>query len=97
MTQRNVLTVRGFNDLAGYNSIPNVTIVGCWAHARREFTDALKALPDTNTSSGLASKEGLDYCNKLFGIEQSLASLTSEERYNKRLEQSKPVLEASLS
>ena len=81
----------------GYNSIPNVTIVGCWAHARRGFTDALKALPDTNSSSGLASKEGLDYCNKLFGIEQSLASLKSEERYNKRLEQSKPVLEAFLS
>ena len=30
---------------AGYGGIPNVTLVGCWAHARRGFDEELKALP----------------------------------------------------
>ena len=79
---------------AGYNNIPNVTIIGCFAHARRKFADALKAVTDKTSNSALASKEGLDYCNKLFTIERNLADLTPEDRYKKRLELSKPVLEA---
>jgi len=79
---------------AGYNNIPNVTIVGCFAQARRKFADALKAVTDKTSNSALASKEGLDYCNKLFTIERNLADLTPEDRYKKRLELSKPVLEA---
>ena len=82
---------------AGYNNIPNVTIVGCFAQARRKFADALKAVTDKTSNSALASKEGLDYCNKLFTIERNLADLTPEDRYKKRLELSKPVLEAFLS
>ncbi|MCK4261077.1 MAG: transposase [Halanaerobiales bacterium] len=42
-------------------------------------------------------KEGLDYCNKLFELERKLAHMTSKERYKKRLEQSKPVLDAFLT
>src|SRR5690606_39053732 len=30
---------------AGYHGLPDVTLVGCWAHARRKFNEALKALP----------------------------------------------------
>lgn len=33
------------DDYSGYNSVENVTRVGCLAHARRYYTDALKALP----------------------------------------------------
>jgi transposase len=79
---------------AGYNNIPDVKIVGCWAHARRKFDEALKAMPDKSIISSVAAKEGLDYCNKLFEIERKLVDLTDEERYEKRLEQSKPVLGA---
>jgi transposase len=78
---------------AGYNNIPNAKIVGCWAHARRKFDEALKAMPAKSTISSVAAEEGLDYCNKLFEIEQKLAELSDEERYQKRLEQSKPVLD----
>ena len=80
----------------GYNNIPDVKIVGCWAHARRKFDEALKAMPDKSIISSVAAKEGLDYCNKLFEIERKLVDLTDEERYEKRLEQSKPVLGAFL-
>ncbi|GMA59306.1 hypothetical protein GCM10025858_38090 [Alicyclobacillus sacchari] len=30
---------------AGYEGLPDVTLVGCWAHARRKFDEALKAVP----------------------------------------------------
>ena len=26
----------------GYNNLPNIILVGCWAHARRKFDEALK-------------------------------------------------------
>lgn len=32
----------------GYNSVSNISIVGCWSHARRYFSDAIKAMPNTN-------------------------------------------------
>lgn len=37
---------------------------------------------------------GRDYCNQLFKIEEALKDLTPEERFCKRLELEKPVLEA---
>ncbi|SFE97174.1 Transposase [Paenibacillus algorifonticola] len=30
---------------AGYHKVPGVTLVGCWAHARRKYDEALKAAP----------------------------------------------------
>jgi len=82
---------------AGYNSVQNVTLVGCFAHARRGFSDALKALPKGSVKTRTNAQEGLDYCNRLFQIERNLKNLSAEERYEKRLEQSKPVLEVFLS
>ncbi|WP_382285035.1 IS66 family transposase [Heyndrickxia sporothermodurans] len=41
--------------------------------------------------------EGLQYCNQLYRIERDLKELSSMERYEKRLERSKPVLDAFLS
>lgn len=73
---------------AGYNSLSNVTLVGCWAHARRKFTEALQALPKSAETSAVKAKEGLSYCNQLFEIERDLKDKTPEERYKKRLERS---------
>lgn len=77
----------------GYNDIPGAKVVGCFAHARRKFTDALKSLPKGSSSTATSAQEGLDYCNRLFDIERNLESKTSEERHKERLEQSKPVLD----
>ena len=82
---------------ARYNSVQDVTLVGCFAHARRGFSDALKALPKGSVKTKTNAQEGLDFCNQLFQIERDLKDLSAEERYEKRLEQSKPVLEAFLS
>lgn len=82
---------------AGYNELPNVTLVGCFAHARRKFDEALKALPTGERSKPVAARQGLEYCNRLFAIERGLKDATPEERYRARLEQSKPVLDAFLA
>ncbi|AST58299.1 transposase IS66 [Thermoanaerobacterium thermosaccharolyticum] len=59
--------------------------MGCWAHARRKFDEALKAIPGTSEGVASVAKEGLDYCNKLFGIERELRDVTPKERYEERL------------
>lgn len=80
---------------AGYNGLPNVTIVGCWAHARRYFVDAIKALPKEARNSDVltVAEEGLRFCNALFKIEKALKEKTPEERQNERLEKIQPILD----
>lgn len=68
--------------------------MGCWAHARRKFTEALQALPESAETSTVKAKEGLAYCNKLFEIERDLKDKLPEERYKERLERSQPILDA---
>ena len=79
---------------AGYHDLrEEITVVGCWAHARRKFDEAVKSLPK-GKAKGSSASQGLTYCNLLFGIEQEIAEKTAEERYEERLKQAKPVLDA---
>ena len=78
---------------AGYNLVEKVRLVFCWAHARRSFTDAIKALPETHQDKAVPAKTGLKYCNELYRVEHQLKNLTDQERYEKRLELSKPILD----
>ena len=95
--------LRGFNGWLhadgsqGYHKLPgNIRVVGCWAHARRKFDEALQTLPKEMQKDSPAAI-GECYCSRLFKLEQAFAELTPEERYEKRLEQEKPVLDALLS
>lgn len=81
----------------GYNAVEDVTLVGCFAHARRGFTDALKALPKDAEISKATASEGLEFCNKLFSIEKSIKDKSHKQRYENRLEKSEPILKAFLS
>ena len=82
---------------AGYHDLgEDITVVGCWAHARRKFDEAVKSLPK-GKAKGSSAFQGLTYCNLLFGIEQEIADKTAEERYEERLRQAKPVLDAFVS
>jgi len=78
---------------AGYNKLSGITRCGCWAHLRRKFVEAI---PDKKAKDApLTSAEiGRDYCNQLFKMEEDLKDLTPDEKYSKRLELEKPVLEA---
>ena len=79
---------------AGYHNLgDDITVVGCWAHTRRKFDEAMKSLPK-GKAKGSSASQGLTYCNLLFGIEQEIANKPPEERYKERLEQAKPILDA---
>ncbi|RBP66771.1 transposase IS66-like protein [Alkalibaculum bacchi] len=56
----------------------------------------MEAIPDNRAKDApLTNAEiGRDYCNKLFKIEEDLKELPGNERYTKRLELEKPVLDA---
>ena len=78
---------------AAYEGLPGVTLVGCWAHARRNFVEALDVLsPMAKQKGGTAAHTGLEYCNKLFAIERDLHDATNEERFAGRKARSEPVL-----
>lgn len=81
----------------GYHSLPEqIRVVGCWAHARRKFDEAVNSLPKQE-QAGSAALEGQRYCNALFALEKELAGLTGEKRYKQRQERAKPILDALLA
>lgn len=82
---------------SGYHGIPDTILVGCWAHARRKFDEALKALPKEKRAADVAAKNGLAFCNQLFDIERDLKNVTPRERYETRLKRSRPVLDEFLA
>ena len=77
-----------------YHKLPEqIIIVGCLAHCRRKFDEALKVLPDKDRENSNAMR-GKRYCDKLFELERAFARLTPQDRFEKRQEFSKPVTEA---
>ena len=81
----------------GYHKLPEqIRVVGCLAHARRKFDEALTVVPKEQQADSKPA-EVLCYFAKLFQLEHEFAELTAEDRYTKRLEQEKPVLDALLA
>ncbi len=77
------------------NSVEGTVHVGCWAHVRRKFKDALKVSGKGKKSPTAA--QGVAYCTQLFKLEEQWKDLTTGERQKKRSEQAKPVLDAILA
>ena len=75
---------------SGYNQVPDVTHVGCMAHMKRKFHEAVAVLPAGKKTG--AAVDGEAYCSALFSLEESFADLSAEERKQKRLEHSKKLL-----
>ena len=79
---------------AGYNTVVAVnglTHVGCMAHARRKFSEAVKA-QGKNKKRGKAHR-GLALIQKLYRVEKQARRLNPEERYARRQQQARPVLD----
>lgn len=70
---------------SGYKNIPNLSLVGCWAHVRRKFFE----IPGNN---GKAQK-AVEYCDKIFSFEKTIKGLSPEERQKQRQLVIKPVVE----
>ncbi len=80
---------RSYNAVVAANQL---THVGCWAHARRKFDEALRAQgKGKNRKRGLAHR-GLSLVRKLYRIDKQAKRLSAEERQQKRQQQAVPVL-----
>jgi transposase len=65
-------------------------LVGCWAHARRKFMEAKTAQP--KGKSGKADM-ALSMIQKLYRLETSLKDKLAKEKYQRRQEVAKPLLD----
>jgi len=78
---------------AGYHRLPDtIRVVGCWAHARRKFDEALKATPADRHPGSLA-QYGLALINAMFDLERKFKDMGPKERYRARMVESLPVAE----
>lgn len=78
----------------GYNAVVAVnhlTHLGCFAHARRKFDEAIKA-QGRQPRPGL-SHQGLALIQKLYGVEKAARTATPEERYIYRIQHARPILD----
>ena len=76
---------------SGYNILSKAVRAGCWAHARRKWVEAM---PEGATKENALAAKGLDYCSRLFEVEQKLEDLTDAERRKRRQLLSKPIVDA---
>lgn len=84
---------------SGYNKLvntdedpPPVVRVGCWAHARRKYDEALRPLTETQKQAASLTRKGLAYCNMLFSFEREWAELDADTRLIKRSEIAAPIV-----
>ena len=78
---------------SAYHSLPeSIVVVGCFAHCRRYFENALKCMKEKDRPGSLAS-EGMAFCDKLFDIEREIKDRVFEERHALRNQMAAPVLE----
>ncbi|MEN8184861.1 MAG: IS66 family transposase [Myxococcota bacterium] len=84
---------------SGYDAIgakQGIVHVGCFAHARRKFHEALKAQgggQKAKRGKGSRARQGFDRIRALYLVERELRDATPQERYPARLERSKPILD----
>jgi hypothetical protein len=75
--------------------LPDVTNANCWAHARRDFADAVKAADksDPQAVKQTIAYQALHKIAKFYNADTELKGLSSEERLQKRQEEIKPLVE----
>lgn len=68
----------------------DITLLDCWAHARRKFMEAKNA--KRKQASGKADM-ALSLIQKLYAIERSLHDASPQDRYFARQQQARPVID----
>lgn len=78
----------------GYDKLKSVKRCACYARIRRYFLDAIPKGSEKDLST--PAVQGVAYCDKLFRYERRYKEqeLSHEERYQRRLKEEKPVVEA---
>ncbi|MBF0400578.1 MAG: IS66 family transposase, partial [Magnetococcales bacterium] len=96
-----LLDFKGFlqtDGYAGYHSVasnPDIIHVGCFAHARRKFDEAVKALGTGGRKKPDKAGEALALIGRLYAIEKDLREkqATPDVRYTTRQLHAKPILD----
>ena len=76
---------------AGYNAIDAASRVGCMAHVRRKFVEALQAVPTENAKDSIALHP-IGLIQQLYVIEAQLKTTSVAERAQMRQAKSIPIL-----
>ena len=77
------------------DKLPGIINANCWAHARRDFSDAVKAMEKKNPE---AVKQSIAYqalrrIGEFYSLDTSLKELSSDIRLKARQEEIKPLVE----
>jgi len=75
-----------------YESVENVNLLGCLAHARRYFKKALDAAPKEADISKSKSSEALSFFTRIYKLEKSFKELSPNERFFERLDKTEPIM-----
>jgi transposase len=81
---------------AGYHAVLGneaITGLGCWAHVRRKFMDARKALPKAQHNKGNRVQVALSFITQLYQLERAIHDLEPEERLQRRLTDAVVILD----
>ena len=76
----------------GYNAVPDVTRCACLTHIRRKFLKTLPSDPEQRKTS--VSAKVIAYISDIYAIEEKLKDESREIRYETRLAETKPLLDA---
>ena len=91
---------RGYVQSDGYAAYDAVaarlelTHVGCFAHARRRFFEAIQALPKSEHKTNTAAHEIVRRIDALYAIERDIKAMNAEERVVERQRRAVPLLDA---
>lgn len=87
---------------SGYHALDkrrdDIRVAHCWAHARRDLTDAIKLLKKGGPSKQRIKKtiayQALERIGTMYALEDEWKDLTPEERLSRRQKHMKPLVEA---
>jgi transposase len=92
-----LLQTDGYEGYGAIGQEPGITHVGCWAHARRKFDEALKAQKGSarkkRTLKQSKALQGLAFIQKLYKIERQIQEKPPDEIHRIRQERSRLVVE----
>ena len=84
----------GYQAYEGVSARAELIHLGCMAHARRRFFEAIKALPDAQRKAATTAHEAVRRIDKLYEIERQIKDLDNAERQRIRQQQSVPLLDS---
>ncbi len=103
VAERLLKDARGYVQSDGYVAYDgvavqlNLTHVGCFAHARRRFFEAIQALPQSERKRETVAHEMVRRIDALYAIEREIKTVTPEQRTELRRARAIPLLEALIA